>query len=821
VTLFGSKDDKSDDVEEFPSELVRSLDLYPIFSDIAAHTGTKRGYNAIMRYVGRKDTAVPTNPFHSSPVHAKRRRVSRSDYTILGQRSRAHSSVSIAQSVQEAKELYDLTEEAILALNCDNGLNLTHPSIYGDDSGPFDTKTIPLTDYDDWLLFSSTEEWTLEHILQAEKVIETLLNAHRWAEQSQTWMPRLAAIGLQINALALEPVWEEIHGSVKVVRVRSITDPTGRNSYTFQINRDKFPVMGILEDKLSEYRSIGVSEAKIIDLTAEIDAREDEIKNGFVRIMCSELQAIDEGLEKVAKIDSCFAKAAYSVMSGGQIPSMDLNGCIDVKQFRHPLLLQRMVHDRMVVPIDLQMNDNKRILIIGGPNGGGKTLAAKAFGIVSAFSKAGVPIPMSPHVHDRPRVDFFDVLHVSIGDGQDLENGQSTFTAQLSTYSGILNSVLSESSLSQPSSHLIIMDELGAGTEANAGGAIAEAILDKLSAITSCRVIATTHSTRLKSLSFENEMYECAAVLLKPNAEQGSKFSLPAFQLQYGIIGESYALGAANRCSPPLPMDVLQRAENLLAQNSDSAQNASTYHALNTSLQKQIQLAEEARAQAELYREDMERIRRAMLSLASSYDEHFQRLESRLNSCYWELNKAQNGSPLEIVGETITQIRVVRKQVKTEKERLKERGIKILPNDYNPVDGEMVVIIQEGDLDGMQASVVSSSDIVSSPDEIAVMPSFVGDFASASANGIDVARPLVLKRHEIGVWDYDSVWEQNDDVADTKSVPDSRRRLAVILSRVKGRPSELSPVKSGGTSSSFSSSRERKAAKKAGGGKKR
>ncbi|GAX10000.1 hypothetical protein FisN_11Lh005 [Fistulifera solaris] len=379
-----------------------------------------------MRYVGGKDTTVPTLLFNNSPVHAKRRRVSRSDHTRLGQRSTAQSRVSIAQSVQEARELYDLTEEAILAFNCDSGLNLTHPPIYGDDSGPFDTKSVPLTDYDDWLLISSIEEWTLEHILQAEKVIETLLNVHRWAEQRQTWMPRVAAIGLQINALALQPVWEEIRDSVKVVRVRSITDPTGRNSYTFQINRDKFPVMGILEDKLSEYRSSGVSEAKIVDLTTEIETREEEIKNGLVRIICSELQAIDEGLDTVAQIDSCFAKAAYSVLSGGQIPSMDFNGCIQVKQFRHPLLLQRIIRDHMVVPIDLQMNDNKRVLIIGGPNGGGKTLAAKAFGIVSVFSKTGLPIPMSPHVHDRPRVDFFDVLHVSIGDGQDLENGQST-----------------------------------------------------------------------------------------------------------------------------------------------------------------------------------------------------------------------------------------------------------------------------------------------------------------------------------------------------------------------------------------------------------
>lgn len=830
ASLFGSKSKNVEEMVGFSAELVRSLDLYPIFSAIAAHTGTKRGYQTIMSYVNNKDASDLPTLSNNSPVHSRRRRATGSEFTKKNHKQAAQSLLPIAKSVQEAKKLYELTEEGILALTRDNGLNLTHPPIYGEDSGPFDTKSVPLTDYDEWLHFSSIEEWSLEHILQAEKVIETLIKVNQWAGQVQTWMPHLAATGLQINATALQHVWEEIRDSVKVVRVRSITDPSGRSSYAFRINHATYPVLGIMEDKLNEYRSSGASENKILDMTMEIEARETEIKDGLVRIICSQLQTIDEGLEKAGRIDACFAKAAFSEVFGGRIPSMDFSGCMNVKQFMHPLLMQRMEHVDMVVPIDLQMSDNKRILIVSGANGGGKTIALKAFGIASVFSKTGVPIPISRRTVEHPRVIFFDEIHVSIGDGQDPENGQSTFTAQLTKYSSILARVIresnkdgtmSESGSFESSTHLIMMDELGAGTEANAGGAIAEAVLEKLSSISTCRVVATTHSKRLKSLSFEGEKYECAAVLLKPNEEQESLFNLPAFQLQYGIIGESYALGAALRCSPPLPLDVLQRAENLLTQEGDGDLDPSNYHALNRSLQKQLQLAQEARVQAESYRRDVEQIRRSMLSLASSYDEHFCRLESRLNSCYHELSQKDNGSPLEIVGETIAQLRVVQKQVQSEQERLKERGIKILPINYVPAYGEMVVIIQQGDFDGMQASVVASIDIDLSPGEILVMPSSVSDFSGDLAGGVNESRPIVFKRHEIGIWDYESVWEEKDDSRETKSIPESRRRFTDILSRVKGRRSGVPRVSGGETSSSFNSSRERKAAKKANGGKKK
>lgn len=819
--LFASKDEHGKETRGFSEELVRSLDLYPIFKAIAAHTGTKRGYQAIMSYVDVRDTTVLQTFSHNSPV-SKRRRASGSDFAMLKPKQIDPSALPIAKSLQEAKKLYELTEEAILALTKDNEYNLTYPPIYGEDSGPFDTKSIPLTDYDEWLYFSSIEEWNLEHILEAEKVIETLIKVYRWADQVQTWMPQIASIGLQINSTALQPVWEEIRGSVKAVRVRSVTDPSGRNSYAFRINHEKYPVLGIMEDKLNEYNSGRASENKILDMTEEIEARENEIKDSLVRIICGQLRAIDEGMEKVGQLDVFFAKAAFSELTGGQIPSMESTGCIHVRQFVHPLLMQRTDHASTVVPIDLKMNDKKPILIVSGPNGGGKTICMKGFGVASVFSKTGIPIPLDHRSRERPRIDFFDEIHVSIGDGQDPENGQSTFTAQLAKYSNILASVLGENN--GRISQLIIIDELGAGTEANAGGAIAQAVLEKLSKSSACRVVATTHSSRLKTLSFESEKYDCAAVLLKTNQEQGSLYRLPAFQLQYGLIGESYALGAASRCTPPLPMEVLQRAEELLTQESDSDLDALNYHVMTRSLQKQLQLAEQARVQAEKYSQDIEQIRRSMLVLASSYDEHFKRLEARLDSCYHELSKNQNASPVEIIGDTITQLRVVQKQIQSEKELLKERGIKLLPENYIPKNGEMVVIIQQGQFDGMEASVVASLDNEECQEEIHVLLSSDAEFNGELTPGvIDEPQPIAFKRHELGIWDYESIWEdESEDFRDTYSVSESRRRLTDILSRVRS-TGQLPVVKSSGTSSTYNSSRERKAAKakKTKGGNKR
>jgi hypothetical protein len=142
----------------------------------------------------------------------------------------------IAASAEHTRTEYELVEQAMLALEGTND-GLAPPPLYGATSSPWDTDTTPNTDDDEWLTLSS-EEWTLENILQADQVIQTLLQVHEWGNRTETrmWTPGLSRIAHTISALELHLAHNEIRGSVKIVRVRSIFDPNGRsvrNGYNY------------------------------------------------------------------------------------------------------------------------------------------------------------------------------------------------------------------------------------------------------------------------------------------------------------------------------------------------------------------------------------------------------------------------------------------------------------------------------------------------------------------------------------------------------------------------------------------------------------
>ena len=159
------------------------------------------------------------SPNEPAPVSVKRIKKRNEDVT------------HVATSIEDTKNEYALVEQATLALLNHDIPNLTYPPIYGTDSSPFDTNLIAETDNDEWLEFP-TEEWTLEHILQAEQVIASLIKVKSWAEmdENQTWTPGLSFVGRDIDPDELLPqALSEIKGSVEIIRVRSIVDPSGRS----------------------------------------------------------------------------------------------------------------------------------------------------------------------------------------------------------------------------------------------------------------------------------------------------------------------------------------------------------------------------------------------------------------------------------------------------------------------------------------------------------------------------------------------------------------------------------------------------------------
>lgn len=465
--------------------------------------------------------------------------------------------------------------------------------------------------------------------------------------------------------------------------------------------------------------------------------------------------------------------------------------------------------DTKATPIDLKISsdDHAKALIISGANGGGKTSTLKSFGVVSCLAKLGVPISSSNE--KTARVDFFNEILTSVGDGQDLSRGQSTFTAHLSTYAQIIHDV----NANMEKSHLILLDELGAGTEANEGSAIAQALLEQLLEHKLARVVATTHSSRLKTLSFNDDRYQCASVLLTTNAEEPDN-RLPTFQLMYGIIGESFALGAAARCDPPFPEALLSRAKELVLE-TDIPQTSTEYvHALTKSLEHQVMVTTEMREQAEDAREKAAKIQRAMLTLAKAYDRHLAFLQDRVQRCYEEARTSEQ--PVNILGETLEELQVVKQRVKSEVEVLKERGLKVVSDGYDLRPGESVTIIGECEWEGLTGQVVSTDAPELGAGDVLVAMSFnpfQDDMILAGENLSD--KPLIFKRFQLAIWDYDSMWEESDSMIDAKSIPDSRRRLNEALSSLSSTSTQLTKTGAAGSSvgPAFKSSRERKAAK--------
>jgi len=465
-------------------------------------------------------------------------------------------------------------------------------------TSPWDT-TVVNTDDDEWIslaLGGYAESMDLENVLQADKVCSRLVQMWEWAtiEATVTRAPEISKIVEEICIDQMRAVLSEVEGTVQIVRRRTISDPSGTKSFSFQLDGDKFPSLRLLrqkehaimaeldhrKQKLDENVELG---DELIKVREEIAIDEEQILRRLVSVITQAAPLLDNCIDVMARVDVIFARAAFGHTLNGEMPEVFNNGVIDIKDFIHPVLaLRNLASKSSAVPIDLKLSGDQdsRALIISGPNGGGKTLALKSFGIASILSKVGIPIPVNKPVSRNdgkdvifPRVDFFREIHIEVGDQQNVDGGESTLMARLNSCSKIIHRLSSAKNGSDTQIHpLILLDELGGGTDPEAGSALARAILEEILETRTARIVATTHYPQLKAMSIENDLFGCASVLLESRPGIENEFKRPTFHLQYGIIGDSYALGAASRCVPSLPISVLDRAADLMAGDRDKSE---------------------------------------------------------------------------------------------------------------------------------------------------------------------------------------------------------------------------------------------------------
>ncbi|PYO06023.1 MAG: hypothetical protein DMD30_13280 [Gemmatimonadetes bacterium] len=249
-------------------------------------------------------------------------------------------------------------------------------------------------------------------------------------------------------------------------------------------------------------------------------------------------EALEDSLEALVVLDSLVARARYAMEFRCAAAELsDSTEGFSIVQGRHPLLMAQGIE---VVPFDLEMSGNERTLLVSGPNTGGKTVLLKALGLFSALVQSGIPAPVDP----GSRVAIFDNIYADVGDEQSILASLSTFSAHLKNLAEVLSSATTHS--------LVLIDELGSGTDPTEGAALGGAILEALTARGTLS-IATTHLGALKELATQvdgvvNASLQFDAVALAPT-----------YRLTKGVPGRSYGISIARRLN--LPSEVLTRAE--------------------------------------------------------------------------------------------------------------------------------------------------------------------------------------------------------------------------------------------------------------------
>ncbi len=298
-------------------------------------------------------------------------------------------------------------------------------------------------------------------------------------------------------------------------------------------------VDGVVHEHSQTGQTVFMEPTVLVKANNELRGAEDRYRQEVFRIL-KELSAAARkhrpGLELadeiVAEVDALYARARFSQSIDGVRPEAS---AVDVRlpQVRHPLI------GKDVVPIDLNMEGETRHLIVTGPNTGGKTVALKTVGLAALMHQFGLQVPALPGA----ALPVFDDVFADIGDEQSLEQSLSTFSGHMRQISEILSNATAQS--------LVLLDELGAGTDPAEGGALAMAILDELRE-RGCHSMVTTHHGALKSYGYTHENVQNASV------EFDVETLSPTYRLLTGIPGSSHGITIAQRNG--LPQPVIDRA---------------------------------------------------------------------------------------------------------------------------------------------------------------------------------------------------------------------------------------------------------------------
>lgn len=410
--------------------------------------------------------------------------------------------------------------------------------------------------------------------------------------------PALARIRRAMR-LANEKVREKLNSMIrstayqKYLQEPIITIRNGR--FVIPVKQEyRQQVPGLIHDQSSSGATLFIEPSAVVELGNEYKKLLAEEADEIERIL-TELTAmlapyadeIREDLNIMGQIDLVFAKAKLSRELNAVMPRLNRNNYVRIVRGRHPLIPA----DR-VVPIDIWIGRDYRSLIITGPNTGGKTVTLKIVGLFALMVQSGIFVP----ANEGSEFPVFEHIYADIGDEQSIEQSLSTFSSHMKNIVGILDKADENS--------LVLLDELGAGTDPIEGAALAMSILEELND-RHCICVSTTHYSEIKAFAMTHEGMENASM------EFDIDRLCPTYRLYIGIPGKSNAFEISSRLG--LPSSIIDKAKSFLkgedVRFEDIISSAQSQHRI---AEEERKMAEEARAELEKLRADAERERRKL-----------------------------------------------------------------------------------------------------------------------------------------------------------------------------------------------------------------
>ncbi|MEI7676148.1 MAG: Smr/MutS family protein, partial [Bacteroidales bacterium] len=309
----------------------------------------------------------------------------------------------------------------------------------------------------------------------------------------------------------------------------------------------KRKIKGIVHDESASGKTVFIEPAEVVEANNRVRELEGEERREVIRILVKftdEVRPFADNIlssyDFLSKIDFTRAKALLAIEVNGILPVFENRRTMDWSNAIHPLLylLHKKQH-KPVVPLDIQLEENRRLLIISGPNAGGKSVCLKTVGLLQYMLQSGLLIPL----HESSRTGIFHDIFIDIGDEQSIENDLSTYSSHLTNMKFFVRNCNGNS--------ILLIDEFGGGTEPQIGGAIAEALLERFNANKAYGVI-TTHYQNLKHFAEDHEGVVNGAMLYDRHLMQ------PLFKLSIGNPGSSFAVEIARKIG--LPEEVIADA---------------------------------------------------------------------------------------------------------------------------------------------------------------------------------------------------------------------------------------------------------------------